>query len=228
MAADASRPTTLAGVPLDEIVIATGNPHKVEEIAAILRAPGIRITGLADLPDAPDTEPIEDGATFEANALLKARWYADRLGRACLADDSGLEVDALAGAPGVRSARYAEDLPGFASLDRALRDRRNRDKLLAALEGKADEARAARFVCAMALVAPNQPEPLAAVRGTFEGRIGIPPRVPSGDHGFGYDPLFLVAPSFDRTSAELDPAEKNRMSHRARACGLLAAAMGWI
>lgn len=208
---------------LHEIVIATGNPHKVEEIGAILAAalPDLVARGL---PDDPGPEPIEDGATFEANALIKARTYAQRLGVVCLADDSGLEVDALEGAPGVYSARYAgSEHEGFDAKPRSERDALNNQKLLAALQDAQDaqaERRTARFVCAIAVCAPDG-SVLAETRGHFEGRIGTPPDVPRGENGFGYDPLFLVAPEHAVTSAELEPAEKNRQSHRARACAQL-------
>lgn len=203
------------------LLIATGNPHKVEEIAAVLGDLGIACEGLDALAES-HPEPAEDGETFEANARIKARAYAEMTGRVCLADDSGLEIDALEGRPGVHSARYAADrFPPDA--DRAHRDAANNALVIEQLEGVPGEARAARFVCVLCVATPTG-EILTEVRGTFEGRIGEPgeDRIPRGTNGFGYDPLFLVAPGFERTSAELEPAEKNRMSHRGRALVLLA------
>ena len=209
------------------IVIATGNPHKVSEIAAVLgpAAPGVEFVGLSDVGDT-GPEPVEDGDSFVVNASIKARAYAQRTGELCLADDSGLIVDALNGAPGVYSARYAAaDHPGgeeaFELLPRGERDGLNNAKLLAELAGVEPEGRGARFVCAMVLASPEGEE-LAAVNGLFEGRIGVPPAVPRGANGFGYDPLFLFAPDHALTSAELAPEAKNKISHRAKACLLIA------
>ena len=203
------------------LLIATGNPHKVEEIAAVLGGLGLNCEGLQALSgDHP--EPVEDGATFEANARIKARAYAEMTGRVCLADDSGLEIDALGGRPGVHSARYASDrFPQNA--DRAARDAANNGLVIEELAGVPAAGRGARFVCVLCVAAPDGAI-LAEVRGTFEGRIGDPDAdtVPRGGNGFGYDPLFLIAPGFTQTSAELDPAEKNRVSHRGRALVLLA------
>lgn len=202
---------------MTSILIASGNPHKVEEIGAVLGELGLECIGLADLDEDFD-EPAEDGNTFEANAAIKAMVYAGMTGRLCLADDSGLEIDALDGRPGVYSARYA-DAPG--DLPRADRDRLNNERVLRELNGVAPAERSARFVCALCLARANG-QIIEQVRGTFEGRIGVPPRVPSGGNGFGYDPLFLVGPHFERTSAELSPAEKNAMSHRGEALRRLA------
>ena len=186
-----------------KLVIATSNPHKVEEIEAVLGQ-----IGIACLPmgDAGIPEPEEDGATFEANARIKAVAYARALGTTVLADDSGLEVDALGGAPGVHSARYA----GIGET-RAERDAANNAKLLKALEGVADANRAARFVCVLCIARPDG-SILAESRGTFDGMIG---RAPRGTNGFGYDPLLVLEDG--RTSAELSPAEKNARSHRGNA-----------
>jgi XTP/dITP diphosphohydrolase len=206
---------------VDPIVIATGNPHKVDELRAIFAEQGIPVVGLKGLPGSPDLrEPEETGRTFEENAAIKARSYAAQTGRLCLADDSGLEVDALGGAPGVISSHYCTD-GREAGMSREERDRRNNERVLRELEGAADDARSARFVCVMVLAAPDG-RVLAASRGTFEGRIGRPGDVPRGTHGFGYDPLFLVAPAYTSTSAELPPAEKNRLSHRSAAARLMA------
>ncbi len=181
-----------------KLLIATRNRHKLGEIRSILGAHGVTCIGLDEVPDAPDV--VEDGDTFEANAIKKAVSLAGVTGRWTLADDSGLEVEALGGAPGVRSARYA----GEPSDDGA-----NNRKLLAALGNRPE--RRARFRCAIALA-----DPAGAVRtvtGTCPGVILTAPR---GRAGFGYDPLFVPDGS-DLTFAELDAATKNRISHRARA-----------
>ncbi|MEM1183850.1 MAG: non-canonical purine NTP pyrophosphatase [Planctomycetota bacterium] len=203
----------------DRIVIATGNAHKVGELAAILAdaAPGVRFVGLAEL-DGTFEEPVEDGGTFEANATIKARSYAAQTGAWCLADDSGIEIDALGGRPGVISSHYfCDGVPNEEQrrLPRAERDRLNNERVLTELKGVED--RAARFVCTILLADPEG-NIRAESRGTFEGRIGEPPRVPAGANGFGYDPLFLTEQSgYSKTGAELDPEAKNRLSHRAAA-----------
>jgi XTP/dITP diphosphohydrolase len=205
------------------LLFASSNPHKIEEVAAILRPAGIRIVGLDSISD-PPSEPEETGQTFEANARLKAVYYAHHTARTCLADDSGLEVDALNGAPGVHSARYAHAGSDERSsarktrITRAQRDAANNEKLLRELENVPPEKRAARFVCAMCLAAPDGTI-LAETRGTFEGLIASEPR---GTHGFGYDPL-LYLPDRGCTSAELSPAEKNACSHRGAAARAMAA-----
>lgn len=201
------------------ILIASGNAHKLDEIRAVLGALGVGCLGLDELDEAPP-EPDEDGHDFAENARTKAVVYAKATGRVCLADDSGLEIDALGGRPGVRSARYFND-GAPTDLPRAERDRLNNERVLAELRDIADEERGARFVCALCLADAGGCV-LAEVRGTFEGRIGSSPRVPSGGNGFGYDPLFLVAPGFERTSAELTPEEKNGLSHRGSALRALA------
>ena len=193
------------------LLVATGNPHKVEEIAAVLEPLGFRLEGLGsvgrDLP-----EPEEDGETFEANARIKAIAYAGMTGRRCLADDSGLEVDALDGAPGVRSARFA----GVGST-RAERDAANNALLLERLRGVPAARRHARFVCAMCVADPDGTI-VAESRGTFPGVILDAPR---GTNGFGYDPL-LFLPAEGRSSAELTADEKNARSHRGHAARLIA------
>jgi len=192
---------------MQELTIATSNPHKVDEISAVLGPLGIRCIplGRADIP-----EPEEDGATFEENARIKARAYASALGRVVLADDSGLEVDALGGAPGVHSARYA----GIGAT-REERDRANNMKLLAALSNVPDAQRTARFVCVLSIARPDGTI-IAESRGTFDGIIG---RAPRGSNGFGYDPLLVLEDG--RTSAELSPDEKNARSHRGNALRLI-------
>jgi XTP/dITP diphosphohydrolase len=181
-----------------KIVLATRNRHKVDEIRAILNVPGLELTCAADFPNAPDV--VEDGDTFKANAIKKAVALARATGLPSLADDSGLEVDALGGAPGVRSARYA----GEPSNDKA-----NVRKLLTELSGSTH--RRARFQCVLALADPS-----GGVK-TVEGACaGVIAPVERGHQGFGYDPVF-VPDGFKETFAEMEPAQKNRLSHRARA-----------
>ncbi|MEQ9097428.1 MAG: RdgB/HAM1 family non-canonical purine NTP pyrophosphatase [Phycisphaerales bacterium] len=201
------------------ITIATANPGKVAELRPIFAELGVQVVGLADLAT-PTSEPNETGDSFEANATIKAIEYARQTGTACLADDSGLVVDALGGAPGVISSHYAAD-GGVDPRPRRERDAANNARLLGDLKDVPDAERSARFVCVMVLASPRG-EVLARSEGAFEGRIA---RAPRGGHGFGYDPLFLVAPGFDRTSAEMSPDEKNARSHRARAARRMAAAI---
>ncbi|MBX3375134.1 MAG: RdgB/HAM1 family non-canonical purine NTP pyrophosphatase [Phycisphaeraceae bacterium] len=208
-------PTPMPMPALDRILFASSNPHKLNEVRAILEPLGFHVDGLDALPAIPP-EPDEDEETFEGNARLKALFYARTTGRPCLADDSGLEVDALGGAPGVRSARYAG-----AGGTRAERDRANNERLLRDLAHVPPAQRSARFVCAMCLAAPDG-RILAESRGTFEGTIIDTPR---GTHGFGYDPLLLV-PDAGCTSAELPPEDKNRRSHRGAAARGVARALG--
>lgn len=193
------------------IVVATTNPHKVRELREVLAPLGYALRGLAELGvDLP--EPVEDADTFEGNARIKARAYAHALGLPCVAEDSGLEVDALGGAPGVYSARYA-GVDGT----REERDRANNEKLLRELAVHGVTAASARFVCAICLAAPDGTV-LFETRGTYEGTITDRPR---GENGFGYDPL-LYLPELGRTSAELAPDEKNARSHRGKAARALA------
>lgn len=209
-------------IPLLEIVIATGNPHKVAEIDAIFRACSldhVRVRSLAELAGGPFEEPNEIGATFEANATIKALAYAGMTGRLCLADDSGLEVDALNGRPGVISSHFATD-GKETGLTRVQRDEQNNQRLLKELADIPEARRSARFVCVMVLANPEKV--ITTTRGTFEGRIGLPRAVPRGTNGFGYDPLFLVAPDYSLTGAELSPEVKNQRSHRAGACKAMA------
>lgn len=203
------------------ILFASTNPHKVGEVRAILAPHGIAVRGLGEVraadwrwgSDLP--EPVEDAATFEGNAAIKAAYYAEATGVACLADDSGLVVDALGGAPGVFSARYA----GVGD-SRAARDAANNAKLLRELEGVPREQRTARFVCALVLAEPSGAI-AAMTRGTFEGWIGFEPR---GTNGFGYDPLLVLEDG--RTSAELTEAEKNARSHRGEAVRAMVRFLG--
>jgi XTP/dITP diphosphohydrolase len=181
------------------IILASGNEKKRAEIEAILSGLEVELVAMTDLGL---IGPEEDGETFEANALLKARAVVHTTNEPAIADDSGLEVDALDGAPGVRSARYA----GPDASD----DENNR-KLVAALREVPPEQRTARFVCAAALVVPGGGE--WCVRGTMDGRIVDDPR---GGHGFGYDPHF-VGDGEERTNAQLTPEEKDARSHRGAA-----------
>lgn len=207
---------------MEEIIIATGNPYKVEEMRAILRAHGIPVAGLSDLGKR-FLEPDEHGQTFQENAAIKAFSYARQTGRLCLADDSGLQVDALDGAPGVISSHYATNGKETGA-SRPERDEANNQRLLRELHGVPEERRTARFVCIMCLASPGgaseEPRILATACGTFEGKIGRPGDVPRGSNGFGYDPLFVLPDG--RTSAELPPEEKNARSHRALAARLIA------
>jgi XTP/dITP diphosphohydrolase len=188
------------------ILVATHNPKKLEELARILAAggAGVELLSLQSFPGVPPAP--ETGATFAENARGKALWYARRTDQLCLADDSGLEVDALQGAPGVRSARYAG--PGAS-------DAENRRKLLAELQGVPPPRRAARFRCAVALA--DEGAVIFEAEGVAEGTILADER---GRGGFGYDPLFHSA-ELGRTFAEADPAEKDRVSHRRRALARL-------
>jgi XTP/dITP diphosphohydrolase len=195
--------------PSTKVVVATRNKGKLREIVPLLAGTGLELCTIDEL--APDAELREDGVTFEENALGKARQAAAATGLPALADDSGLEVDALDGAPGVWSARYAG--PGAD-------DAQNNAKLLAALAGVPAGDRGAQFRCVAAFVDPARG--LEIVRdGACAGQILTAPR---GSDGFGYDPLFLL-PALGRTMAELPLAEKNRLSHRAAAFRALAAAL---
>ncbi len=195
-----------------EIVVATGNPHKVEEVRAILGPDGFKVLALEDVGGATIPEPIEDGDSFAANARIKAIAYAKALGRSVIADDSGLEVDALGGAPGIHSARWA----GVGG-SRAERDAANNAKLVVSMADVADGQRTARFLCAMCLC-DSSGTILAETTGALEGTIA---RTPAGVHGFGYDP-FLLVDGGSRSSAELSPEEKNARSHRGAAARAMA------
>ena len=184
-----------------KLVLASSNAGKLRELAALLQPLGHELIAQSAL----GIESAEEtGATFEANALIKARHASERAALPALADDSGIEVDALGGRPGVRSARYA----GEHATDAA-----NLQKLLADLEGVPHRRRTARYRCVIALVRdPDDPRPLLA-DGSWEGLIINTPR---GRGGFGYDPIF-EPDGMDRTAAELAADEKNRLSHRAQA-----------
>ena len=200
-----------------EIVVATRNPHKLEEIRAILDGANVRVRGLDEFENVP--EVVEDAATFEGNAAKKAEAVARATGRVSIADDSGLAVDALGGAPGVMSARYAGAGCDYRANNAKLLKNLKKLGKLEALEGVADDRRAARFVCAIALAAPGRETVL--FRGECEGRITTELR---GEGGFGYDPLFF-SPELGRTFAEASSGEKNRVSHRGRALANLREAL---
>lgn len=185
---------------VNEIVLATRNPDKGRELGALLGGLGIRIRTLADFPSAPEVE--EDGTTCEANAIKKAREIARATGVPAVADDTGLEVDALEGRPGVYAARYAGEHATYED---------NCRKLLCELAGVPRPKRTARFLTAAAIAFPGGD--VHVTQGSLEGLIT---EQPVGDRGFGYDPVFLV-PEFNRTLAQLTAEEKNRMSHRAKA-----------
>ena len=196
------------------VVLATGNPGKLREMRAILAGHGLEVVAQADLGIAP---PAEDGDSFVANALLKARHAAKVANLPVIADDSGIEADALGGRPGIHTARYA----GPEADEHA-----NNAKLLMELAGVPDEKRTARYRCAMVFLREaGDPAPIIA-ETTWEGRIGLER---CGTGGFGYDPLFIVEGG-SITAAEMPAEEKNRVSHRGRALALLAARMreaGW-
>lgn len=190
------------------ILIATSNPGKLRDFAGAARAHGIEIAGIPNFSSLPT--PVEDGLTFEENARKKAEEYSGYVaGEIVVADDSGLEVDALNGAPGVHSARYAADEPHLA--DQNTDDEANNARVLRELKDVPPEKRTGRFVCVLA--AARDCQTLATFRGTAEGIILDAPR---GTNGFGYDPLFYF-PQIHNTFAELSAEEKARYSHRGSA-----------
>jgi XTP/dITP diphosphohydrolase len=190
-----------------KVVLATGNAGKARELSALLQGLGMEIVLQTSLGV---TEAEETGQTFVENAILKARNAAAQTGLPAIADDSGLEVDALGGQPGIHSARYAG--PGGD-------DAKNLQKLLKALEKTPEAERSARFRCVLVYMRhPQDPAPLIC-EGIWEGRVLTAPR---GSNGFGYDPVFLV-PERGCSSAELPPEDKNRLSHRGKALTRLAA-----
>lgn len=183
---------------MEGVVLATKNRGKIEEFTYLLRGVFEKILTLNDLGSVPDI--VEDGNTFRENALKKARFISSLTQRPALADDSGLEVDALEGRPGIFSSRYAGE---------GVQDKERINKLLDELRGHSN--RKGRFVCSLALVSPDGKE--VVVEGMCEGIIIDEPR---GKGGFGYDPIFFI-PGMNRTFAELSSEEKNKISHRARA-----------
>lgn len=196
------------------VVIATGNPGKLREIRALLAGHGLEVVAQSEFGIQP---PVEDGDTYVANALIKARNAASVTGLPAIADDSGLEVDALGGRPGIHAARYSGP-----EVDAEV----NNDKLLTELAEVPAAGRGARYRCAMVFVrSAADPSPVIA-EASWEGGIGFARR---GRGGFGYDPLFIVAGS-DVTVAEMPEEEKNRVSHRGKAMAQLAEKMrlaGW-
>lgn len=193
-------------MPVRELLVATTNPGKLSEVQAFLDQLPLRIVSLGELKNPP--EVIEDGASFEANAVKKARTLAEHAGYLTLADDSGLEVEALGGAPGIYSARYGGG-----------GDAHNNQRLLREMSGVCDDRRAARFVCALALCAPQSRGGRQwIIRDTCAGRIASAPK---GDQGFGYDPVFYYPP-LGVTFGELDRQTKATVSHRGKALKKLA------
>ena len=196
------------------VVLATSNPGKLREMRAILAGHGLEVVAQSELGI---SAAVEDGNSFAANALTKARHAAAASGLPAIADDSGIEVDALGGRPGIHTARYA----GPAADEGA-----NNEKLLAELADLPEARRGARYRCAIAFVrSADDPSPIVA-EASWEGRIGFERR---GTGGFGYDPLFIVAGG-TVTAAEMPAAEKNRVSHRGKALAALAEKMklaGW-
>jgi len=194
-----------------DVVVATGNQGKVTELARLFAALSVNLRPQSEFSVTPAEET---GSTFVENAILKARAVCEQTGLPALADDSGLEVDALLGAPGVHSARYAQGRDGD--------DEANKSKLLEAMARVPDGSRQARFHCVLILLRhANDPVPLIA-QGRWEGTIL---REPQGEGGFGYDPLFFV-PSHGVSAAELDPAKKNAISHRGKAAADMLALLG--
>ena len=183
-----------------KVLLATRNRGKVREIRKVLKGLGIRIQSLHDLPGAPEIN--EDGNSFSENALKKARFYAALSGMLTISDDSGVEVDALKGQPGIYSARYAGE---------GASDQDNIQKLLKEMEGIPTSKRGARFKCSIAIVSPDGTE--AVAEGSCKGKIGFRE---VGKRGFGYDPLFIL-PQYGKTMAQFTLEEKNRISHRGKA-----------
>ncbi|HEG44468.1 hypothetical protein LCGC14_2670440 [marine sediment metagenome] len=189
-----------------KILVATTNPGKMAELSAMLDA-DVQWVSLADFPDVPEVK--EDGETFAENARKKASGYAHATGLWTIADDSGLVIDALNGAPGIHSARFSGDKPDKA--DRTLIDDRNIEKVLKLMKDTPTENRTARFVCSLCAASPE--EILIETTGTFEGQIATEKQ---GHNGFGYDPIFYI-PHLAKTVAQIDANEKNKISHRAKA-----------
>lgn len=182
------------------VVLATTNPHKAEEIRAILDGLPVPLKTLKDFPPLPPVE--ETGATYEENAEIKSRAVASALGLPAIADDSGIEIDAMDGKPGVYSSRFMGEETPYAEKNRLI---------LETLKDAPDGKRGARFVCAAALTLPGGGT--VVVRGEVSGAIA---REPGGEKGFGYDPIFFL-PGFGKTMAGISTEEKNRISHRALA-----------
>lgn len=189
---------------IDRILFATGNEGKMKEVRMILEAPGLEVLSLKEAGITADVE--ENGSTFEENAVIKAREIMKLSGEIVLADDSGLEVDALNKEPGIHSARYMGHDTSYHIKNQNIIDR---------LKGKTGTERSARFVCAIAAALPDGR--VFVTRGTMEGEIGYEEK---GEHGFGYDPIFRL-PEYGCCSAELPPEIKNELSHRGKALRLM-------
>lgn len=185
---------------MKKVIIATKNKGKAKEFVTLFSPLGYEVLTMLDLEEAIEVE--ETGTTFEENAILKAEGLCKQFNTMVISDDSGLMIDALGGKPGVYSARYAGE---------AKNDEANIDKVLEELQEVPTEKRTARFYCALAIAVPNQKTI------TFSGKVeGIITTERQGENGFGYDPIFYV-PSYERTMAQLEPAEKNAISHRGNA-----------
>jgi XTP/dITP diphosphohydrolase len=189
---------------INEIIFATGNEEKMKEIRMILEDLPVKIFSMKEAGI--ETDIIEDGETFEENAIIKAKAIAAMTGKLVLADDSGLEIDYLNKEPGIYSARYLGEDTSYRIKNRTLMER---------LVGVEDEKRSARFVCAIAAVFPDGE--VLTTQAVMEGRIAYQE---AGEHGFGYDPIFYL-PEYACTSAQLDPAQKNEVSHRGKALRLM-------
>jgi XTP/dITP diphosphohydrolase len=211
-----------SSAPRSRLLVATRSQHKLRELRELLGVgPDVDLVSPDDVGI--EGEPDETGRSFETNARIKARYYAARSGLPTLADDSGLEVDALEGAPGVYTRRYAG--PDATDAD-------NNAKLLRALAGLEAEQRGARYVCVLALALPGEAGPRGALRiitrrGTCRGRIATAPK---GDGGFGYDPIFEPAsePPGGQTLGEWSAEAKNAISHRSRAAARMAPVLRWL
>lgn len=193
---------------IEKIIFATGNEGKMREVRMILGDLGIQVISMKEA--GVTAEADENGTTFEENAIIKAKEIMEKTGEIVLADDSGLEVDALGGEPGIYSARYM----GY---DTSYHIKNN--SLIERLEGKTGEERSARFVCAIAACFPDGR--VLTTRGTMEGQIGYEEK---GENGFGYDPIFYL-PEYQCYSAELPLEEKNKLSHRGKALRLMKEAL---
>ena len=193
---------------IEKIIFATGNEGKMREVRMILGDQGIQVISMKEA--GVTAEADENGTTFEENAIIKAKEIMEKTGEIVLADDSGLEVDALGGEPGIYSARYM----GY---DTSYHIKNN--SLIERLEGKTGEERSARFVCVIAACFPDGR--VLTTRGTMEGQIGYEEK---GENGFGYDPVFYL-PEYQCYSAELPLEEKNKLSHRGKALRLMKEAL---
>ena len=191
-----------------KVIMATGNENKVREVREILAGSDIEVVSMKEAGI--DIDIVEDGSTFEENAVIKAEAVCRASGHVTIADDSGLEVDYLNGEPGIYSSRFMGEDTSYDIKNRAIID---------ALKDAKGEERSARFVCVMAIAYPDRPT--ETYRGVFEGRIAYSP---SGANGFGYDPIFYV-PELGCTSADISDEEKNAISHRGKALRLAAAAL---